>query len=183
MDLKEPGNLLYIVGVTKNELGGSHFAMVEGLSGGEVPKVDAKQARIAFTALHKALYSGLVRACHDLSEGGLAVAAAEMAFAGGLGAKISLDDVPVILPRPLAGEGPLRVRAALELCPSFRPCRPLCCSANRTRGSSAKSGPAAPPPSRPPWPAFPMPRLARLLTTASWRFAVKRRLWRLSWRH
>ncbi|MEI8241012.1 MAG: AIR synthase related protein, partial [Actinomycetota bacterium] len=39
MDLKESGNLLYLVGLTKNELGGSHFAMVEGLSGGEVPRV------------------------------------------------------------------------------------------------------------------------------------------------
>ena len=96
MDLKEPGNLLYIVGVTKNELGGSHFAMVEGLSGGEVPKVDAQVAKNTFAALHKAIYTGLVRACHDLSEGGLAVAAAEMAFAGGLGARISLADVPYL---------------------------------------------------------------------------------------
>ena len=44
--------------------------------------------------MHKAIHSGLVRACHDLSEGGLAVAAAEMAFAGGLGAKLSLVEVP-----------------------------------------------------------------------------------------
>jgi phosphoribosylformylglycinamidine synthase len=94
MDLKEAGNLIYIVGTTKDELGGSHFALVEGLSGGEVPKVDAKQAKATFLAVHKAIYTGLVRACHDLSEGGLAVAAAEMAFAGGLGAKISLAKMP-----------------------------------------------------------------------------------------
>ncbi len=37
-----------------------------------------------FAAVHRAIDAGLVRACHDLSEGGLAVAAAEMAFAGGL---------------------------------------------------------------------------------------------------
>ncbi|MBU4270841.1 MAG: phosphoribosylformylglycinamidine synthase [Planctomycetes bacterium] len=94
MDLKEPGNLLYIVGETKNELGGSHFSLVEGLSGGEVPKVDARQAKTTFAALHAAINAGHVRACHDLSEGGLAAAIAEMAFAGGLGAKISLADVP-----------------------------------------------------------------------------------------
>ena len=94
MDLKESGNLLYLVGLTKNELGGSHFALVEGLSGGEAPKVDAELARQTFAAIHRAIHSGLVRACHDLSEGGLAVAAAEMAFAGGLGARVVLADVP-----------------------------------------------------------------------------------------
>jgi phosphoribosylformylglycinamidine synthase subunit PurSL len=94
MDLKEPGNLLYLVGMTKDELGGSHFARVEGLSGGEVPKMDVQLAKKTFLAMHKAIYGGQVRACHDLSEGGLAVAAAEMAFAGGLGAKISLANIP-----------------------------------------------------------------------------------------
>jgi phosphoribosylformylglycinamidine synthase subunit PurSL len=94
MDLKEPGNLLYIVGETKDELGGSHFALVQGITGGEVPKVDPHAAKKTFDALHRVIYSGLVRACHDLSEGGLAVAAAEMAFAGGVGAKIALENVP-----------------------------------------------------------------------------------------
>ena len=83
MDLKRPGNLLYLVGETKNELGGSHFALVNGLSGGQVPTVDADVARETFAAMHRAIRAGLVRACHDLSEGGLAVAVAEMAFAGG----------------------------------------------------------------------------------------------------
>jgi phosphoribosylformylglycinamidine synthase len=94
MDLKEPGNLLYLVGQTKSELGGSHFALVHGLTGGQVPRVDADVAKRTFAALHRAIDAGLVRACHDLSEGGLAVAAAEMAFAGGLGAEIVLDRVP-----------------------------------------------------------------------------------------
>ena len=75
-------------------MGGSHFALVHGLSGGEVPKVDAAVAKTTFAAIHRAIDAGLVRACHDLSEGGLAVAAAEMAFAGGLGARLSLDAVP-----------------------------------------------------------------------------------------
>jgi phosphoribosylformylglycinamidine synthase len=94
MDLKEPGNLLYQVGLTKYELGGSHFALVERLDGGQVPTVDAQVAKRTFVAVHQAIKSGLVRACHDLSEGGLAVAAAEMAFAGGLGARIDLRHVP-----------------------------------------------------------------------------------------
>ena len=89
MDLKEPGNPLYLVGTTKNELGGSHFHLVTGRVGGEVPRVDLASAPKLFAAVHAAIAGGLVRACHDLSEGGLAVAAAEMCFAGGIGADIT----------------------------------------------------------------------------------------------
>lgn len=94
MDLKECGNYLYQIGVTKDELGGSHFAMVSSLTGGRVPRLDPTAARRTFEALHRAIWSGLVRACHDLSEGGLATAAAEMAFAGNLGARLDLARVP-----------------------------------------------------------------------------------------
>ncbi len=83
MDAKESGNLIYLVGRTKNELGGSHFALVNNLDGGDVPQVDLQLALQIFRAVHQAISRGLVRACHDLSEGGLAVAAAEMAFAHG----------------------------------------------------------------------------------------------------
>lgn len=89
MDLKEAGNDLYVIGTTKDELGGSHYHLVTGQSGGTVPKVDLKQAPRTFEAVHTAITRGLVRACHDPSEGGLAVALAEMAFAGGVGADIS----------------------------------------------------------------------------------------------
>jgi len=94
MDLKQPGSLIYLVGLTKNELGGSHFALVEGLDGGCVPTLDPPTAKRTFHAIHAAVDAGLVRSCHDLSEGGLAVAAAEMAFAGGLGVQIALDKAP-----------------------------------------------------------------------------------------
>jgi phosphoribosylformylglycinamidine synthase len=94
MDLKQPGNLLYLVGVTRDELGGSHFALARGLAGGTVPTVDAARSRATFLALHQAIRGGTVRACHDLSEGGLAVAMAEMAFAGEMGAAVTLNHVP-----------------------------------------------------------------------------------------
>jgi phosphoribosylformylglycinamidine synthase len=94
MDLKEAGNALYLVGLTKNELGGSHFSLVEHLDGGNVPQVDIEVAKRTFAAIHAAIQPGCVRACHDLSEGGLAVAIAEMAFAGGMGADIALAEVP-----------------------------------------------------------------------------------------
>ena len=89
MDLKEVGNDLYVVGFTRNELGGSHFYMVTGRGGGAVPRVDVAVAPKIFAAVHAAITQGLVRACHDLSEGGLAVAVAEMAFAGGIGADLT----------------------------------------------------------------------------------------------
>lgn len=94
MDLKQAGNPLYVVGATHDELGGSHFALVAELAGGQVPRLDAPLAKRTFAAVHHAISAGLVRACHDPSEGGLAVALAEMAFAGGLGATIDLDAVP-----------------------------------------------------------------------------------------
>ena len=90
MDLKEAANRLYLIGATKNELGGSHYALVNGLTGGEVPRVDLEQAPKIFRALHQSITSGCVRSCHDLSEGGLAASLAEMSFGGELGANISL---------------------------------------------------------------------------------------------
>ena len=94
MDLKAAGNALYLVGETREELGGSHFALVNELEGGIVPRVDAKRAKQTFAAVHQAIKSGTVSSCHDLSEGGLAVAVAEMAFAGGIGADLSIEQDP-----------------------------------------------------------------------------------------
>ncbi|QDS98356.1 phosphoribosylformylglycinamidine synthase subunit PurL [Adhaeretor mobilis] len=94
MDLKQSGNLLYLVGNTDDELGGSHFSLVNDLQGGRPPQVNTQSALQTFHAIHNAINQGCLAACHDLSEGGLAVAAAEMAFAGGLGAEISLAAVP-----------------------------------------------------------------------------------------
>src|SRR5262249_23061886 len=104
MDLKKAGNVLYQVGATNCELGGSHLALVARLSGGRAPRVDSARAKATFAALHKSIHSGYVRSCHDLSEGGLAVAAAEMAFAGGLGARIYLLEVPHEIPNAEAAE-------------------------------------------------------------------------------
>lgn len=93
MDLKESGNLLVLVGETRAEMGGSHYAKFAG-GGGDVPCLPPEASQI-HQAMHGAIQQRLVRSCHDLSEGGLAVAAAEMAFSGGLGAKIQLDKLPV----------------------------------------------------------------------------------------
>lgn len=89
MDLKEPGNALYLIGATHAEMGGSHFHLVIGREDGMPPRVDPNLAPQIFRAVHQAIQRGLVRACHDLSEGGLAAAIAEMAFAGGVGADLT----------------------------------------------------------------------------------------------
>jgi phosphoribosylformylglycinamidine synthase II len=93
-DLKQAGDWLYLVGETREELGGAHLWKVLGKpSKGIVPHVNVKRASETFELLHQAITKGFVRACHDLSEGGLAVAAAEMAFSGQLGMDIDLAHV------------------------------------------------------------------------------------------
>jgi phosphoribosylformylglycinamidine synthase len=89
MDLKEPGNLLFLIGVTKEEMGGSHYNLVNRVAEGVLPEVDLRLAPRLFRQLHQAIQQGLLRACHDLSEGGLAAAVAEMAIAGGIGADLT----------------------------------------------------------------------------------------------
>jgi phosphoribosylformylglycinamidine synthase subunit PurSL len=98
MSLKQPGNLLYQIGITRNELAGSHYAEITGMTdlfpGTIVPQVDIKTAHITMKTLGSAIRMGLVQACHDLSEGGLAVAAAEMSLAGLLGMTIDVKRTP-----------------------------------------------------------------------------------------
>jgi phosphoribosylformylglycinamidine synthase len=93
MDLKKADNLLYIVGATKAELGGSHYVKLKNINGGILPKVDPYNALSAMKSLHKAIIKGLVESAHDCSEGGLAVAISEMAFAGNKGVEIELGMV------------------------------------------------------------------------------------------
>jgi phosphoribosylformylglycinamidine synthase len=94
MDLKAPGDLIYMIGQTFRELGGSEYYRLKGFLGRTVPRVRANQASRIFNAITKAIDQGLIRACHDLSEGGMAVGMAEMAFAGGYGVELDLKEVP-----------------------------------------------------------------------------------------
>jgi phosphoribosylformylglycinamidine synthase len=94
LDLKQPGNPLFLVGNTLPKLGGSEYYRLKGFLGKTVPQVDANQARKTVESVVSVIDAGFVRACHDLSEGGLAVAAAEMALASNNGLELSLKDVP-----------------------------------------------------------------------------------------
>ncbi|MCX5678109.1 MAG: phosphoribosylformylglycinamidine synthase subunit PurL [Candidatus Omnitrophica bacterium] len=91
MDVKKPGNPIYMVGLTFDELGGSQYYKMRGAVGNDVPRVDPVSGRKLMGSLTKAIRKGLVVSCHDCSDGGMAVALAEMSFAGGLGMDIRLD--------------------------------------------------------------------------------------------
>ena len=98
MALKTPGNMLYQIGATHNELAGSHYAeVVDPISFAQifpttnVPHVQIAQALATMKALGEAIRNGWIRSCHDLSEGGLLVAAAEMSLAGMNGVTLNLE--------------------------------------------------------------------------------------------
>lgn len=91
MDLKQPGSLLYLVGDFAPTLAGSHFSLVNGAAvPGACPGLP-KDGPQVYARVYDAVQSGLVRACHDLSEGGLAVAAAEMCIGGRLGLSLTVQ--------------------------------------------------------------------------------------------
>jgi phosphoribosylformylglycinamidine synthase len=94
MEFKAEGDLLYVVGKTYPELGGSEYYKLSGYLGNSVPQVRTQDAAKTFKAVTQAISEGTVKACHDLSEGGLAVAVAEMALAAELGANLNLQNVP-----------------------------------------------------------------------------------------
>ncbi|PKN40728.1 MAG: phosphoribosylformylglycinamidine synthase [Deltaproteobacteria bacterium HGW-Deltaproteobacteria-18] len=94
-DFKRPDENVYVLGLTKNELGGSEYADALGVCG-SVPQVDAVSARIRYERMHEAITTGLLSAAHDVSDGGLAVAVAEMALAGRIGADIDTDLIPAL---------------------------------------------------------------------------------------
>ena len=95
-DFKRSGESVYLLGATWRELGGSEAASELGLAGGRVPHVDAQSAPLRYRTLHRCMRERMITACHDLSDGGLGVALAEMCLAGRQGAEISLDAVPAL---------------------------------------------------------------------------------------
>jgi phosphoribosylformylglycinamidine synthase len=91
MDFKEPGNLIYVIGETKDEMGGSHYNLINNVMGNNVPKVDPAKGLKIFNRITEAVQQDFIKSCHDCSEGGIGVALAEMAFSGGLGIEARLQ--------------------------------------------------------------------------------------------
>ncbi len=95
--LRRNDSVIFLVGNTEDELGGSVYGRVKGLPHGRVPQTDCSKNYAMYKAYYdKALTQGLVLSAHDLSEGGLAVAAAEMAFSGKGGMRLDLDALPTV---------------------------------------------------------------------------------------
>ena len=94
VDVKEAdGNLLYVIGETKAELGGSEYYKLRHVEGGIVPRTEPEVLMQSMNALREAMHAGLIASCHDLSEGGLGVAVCEMLLGGDIGASIDVAGV------------------------------------------------------------------------------------------
>jgi len=94
MDVKFPEDLVYVLGETRNELGASEYYQMMGLTGLNVPSVDAERFLPQYRALHKAILKNQVSSCHAVSRGGLAIHLAMAAMAGELGMELDLDRIP-----------------------------------------------------------------------------------------
>ena len=119
MDAKHAGDLVYLLGRTDDELGGSEYYALHGELGANVPKVDAARAMERYRSVNAAQQQGLIASCHDLSDGGLAVALAETAFAGGFGVDVYLGRLDA--PSGLSAAALLFSESASRLLVTVRP--------------------------------------------------------------
>ncbi|MDD5337520.1 MAG: AIR synthase-related protein, partial [Candidatus ainarchaeum sp.] len=93
-EFKAEGDYVYVLGDTREEMGGSEFARLFGGTGNNNPKVNLEQTVPLYRAFSKACENRLVRSAHDASDGGLAVALAECSFPSGMGVELDLGKVP-----------------------------------------------------------------------------------------
>jgi phosphoribosylformylglycinamidine synthase len=94
MSLKQDGNKIFLLGLTRNELGGSMLFNIKKIKNGIVPKVYPKESKIIMQKIHEAINKNLIMACHDCAEGGLLTSLIEMTFAShNLGVNIDIDAI------------------------------------------------------------------------------------------
>jgi phosphoribosylformylglycinamidine synthase subunit PurSL len=94
MESKIAGDLVYLLGTTRSELGASEYYDFFGYTGLNVPKLDPKSTRPIYRVLEQAVAAGMIASCHGIYRGGLAIHAALMTFASGLGLTLDLTKVP-----------------------------------------------------------------------------------------
>jgi phosphoribosylformylglycinamidine synthase len=93
MSFKNSGNKVFLLGVTRNELGASTFAKVRNIRSGVVPDIYPNESKKIMKGIYRAINESIVESCHDCSEGGLAVAVSEMAFSAKKGVQVYVDAV------------------------------------------------------------------------------------------
>ncbi len=98
MEPKIAGDLLYVLGDTANELGGSEYYDLFGHVGLNAPKLDTGAALSLYRRVEQAIDSELMASCHGIYRGGIATHAALMAFGGLLGIRLELGRVPMVGP-------------------------------------------------------------------------------------
>ena len=86
------GELIYLLGDTRDEFGGSEWAHLNGHLGGLPPQVDLQRERILGEILVAGSRDGMLTAAHDVSDGGFAMTIVEMALRSGVGARLWLPD-------------------------------------------------------------------------------------------
>ncbi|TGD81590.1 phosphoribosylformylglycinamidine synthase subunit PurL [Hymenobacter wooponensis] len=112
-DFKQADDVVYLLGETYDELGGSEFYQLFGELGANVPKVRFEEAKALYTLMGEANEKGLIQSCHDLSDGGLAVGLAEATFGHGFGADVELPATGLGLSAQLFSESHSRFVATV----------------------------------------------------------------------
>jgi phosphoribosylformylglycinamidine synthase len=92
-DFKQPGNIIFVLGETRAEYGGSILEKITGRKLGACPRVIPDAALPLYRVVFRAVKEGLIQSCHDLADGGLAVSLVESALGGRLGCTVSLSDM------------------------------------------------------------------------------------------
>ncbi|HUT85587.1 MAG TPA: phosphoribosylformylglycinamidine synthase subunit PurL [Elusimicrobiales bacterium] len=93
-DFKETDSSIYIIGTTEDDIVASIFSRINGVKIGKAPKVNIEKAFESYKILQNAISKGYILSAHDLSDGGLGVTLAEMAFTADIGVAVNLAQVP-----------------------------------------------------------------------------------------
>ncbi len=110
MDFKDEGDLIFLIGETKEELGGSEYlSLIHGLETGQLPELDLNLEKAIQQTVIEAVQQKIIKSAHDCAEGGLAVALAESTMANSLGAEIEIEDGEVRSDAVLFGESQSRI--------------------------------------------------------------------------
>ncbi|WFW29801.1 MAG: phosphoribosylformylglycinamidine synthase [Wolbachia endosymbiont of Menacanthus eurysternus] len=95
LDVKMPEDLIYILGITHDELGRSEYQLYSGIHNNNVPKVNAKSAKSLYECYSFAIENGIIASAIALNLGGLAIALVKSLIAGDFGAEVDLSLVPI----------------------------------------------------------------------------------------